>query len=284
VGQIKKRLTQKVLDTFQSLLDERREDYEAFWSQFGSVVKEGLWYENERKGDIAKVCLFRTSNGDGWTTLAEYVARAPVGQKAIYTLSAPDLASARRSPHLESFRKKGIEVLLFVDQVDEFALQRLTEFDGKPLRSVSKGELELEGDDDAKKSVEAAAKKHSGLIAAAKEELSDEVSDVRFSARLVDSPAVLVSEEGAFAPHVERMMREAGQAFGPPQTSRVLELNPSHPVVERLAGLVDSDRARFGDYLDLLHGQALLAEGSPLPDPARFARLVTDLMVGAKGG
>ncbi len=282
VGQIKKRLIAKVLDTFKALAADRRADYESFFEAFGPVLKEGLWYDDERRVDVAAICLFRSSKDGAWTTLAEYVSRAPVGQKAIYVLSAPDLKSAQRSLHLESFKKRGAEVLFLIDQVDEFALQRLTEFEGRPLRSIAKGELEL--DDAEKKEVESAAVEHKDLLEAARDELADEVSDVRFSARLVDSPAVLVSDEGALAPHVERLMRDSGQAFAAPGSSRILELNPTHPLIARLSALAGADRTRFGEYLDLVLGQALLAEGSPLPDPARFARLVTRLMVGESPG
>ena len=281
LGQIRKRIVGKLIESFKTLLAERREEYESFFEAFGPVLKEGLWYDDERRQELAAVCLFRSSKDGSFTTLPEYIARAPVGQKAIYVLSAPDLESAKRSPHLEVFQKRGQEVLLLVDQVDEFAMSRLTEFEGKPLRSIAKGDLELEDSDEAKAAVEQATKDHAPLLAAAKEELSGEVGDVRFSTRLVDSAAVLVSEEGAFAPHVERLMRESGQSsFGAPRKERILELNPSHPLTARLSTLAQEDRARFGDYLDLLLGQALLAEGSPLPDPNRFASLVTGLLVG----
>ncbi|QDU68279.1 molecular chaperone HtpG [Engelhardtia mirabilis] len=283
LGQIKKRLTRKVLDAFGTLLADRREDYVKFWGQFGAVIKEGLYYDDDVREDLAKVCLFHTTAGDELTSLDEYVGRMPEGQEAIYVLSAPDLTAARRSPHLEAFKAKGYEVLLMVDQVDEFALQRLDEFDGKPLRSIAKGQVDL-GDEDSKAKLEEQSKELEGLLEGVKEKLAEHVSEVRLSTRLTDSAAVLVSAEHSMAPHVERMMRESGQSFGPAMAKRTLELNPTHPIVKRLEGLRESDGGRFGDYCELLLGQALLAEGSPVPDPGHLAKLMTDLMVGDAAG
>ncbi len=280
VGQIRRRLTRKVLEALASLLAERRADYEGFWRAFGPVLKEGLYGDDELRQELAGLCLLHTSAGETLATLDEVVARMPVDQPAIYTLSAPDLAAARRSPHLEAFAKRGHEVLLLVDPVDEFAFQRLEEYSGKPLRSISKGEIDT--DDASKARREEQSKKHGDLLAAVLRELDEEVGEVRFSSRLVDSPAVLVSGEHQMAPHVERMLRESGQAaMGLPIAKRTLELNPEHPLVARLEALRGADETRFGDFCDLLYGQALLAEGSPLPDPGRFAGLVTRLMVAA---
>ena len=275
LGQIKKRVSRKTLDAFETLCKERREDYESFWGAFGPVIKEGLYYEDDLRDEIAEVSLFRTTHGDGWTTLDEYLERADEEQPAIFVLAAPDLASARNSPHLEAFAAKGYEVLLLTDQVDEFALQRLTEFRAKPIKSVAKGDVDL-GDEESAGKLEESAKEFEELLGAIKEKLSEQVGEVRFSSRLTDSAAVLVGAEHSMAPHVERMMAASGQGFGGPQ--RTLELNPSHPLVSRLDGLRGQDVDRFGDYCDLLLGQALLAEGSPVPDAARFAKLVTTLM------
>ena len=276
LGQVKKRVSRKVLDAFENLCKDRREDYETFWAKFGPVIKEGLYYEDDLRDEIAEVSLFRTTHGDGWTTLDEYLERAPEDQPAIWVLSGPDLDAVRRSPHLEAFAAKGWEVLLLTDQVDEFALQRLTEFREKPLKSVAKGDVDLD-DEDTKQEREEQAKEFEALLTAVKERLSEQVDDVRFSSRLTDSAAVLVGGEHSMAPHVERMMAASGQGFGGGVSKRTLELNPKHPLVSRLDGL-RSDESSFGDYCDLLFGQALLAEGSPVPDPARLAKLVTDLM------
>ncbi len=280
LGQIQKRLVKKTIDAFAGLLKNRREDYEGFWDAFGPVLKEGLYYDDDNRDSLAKTVLLRSTNGEGWTTLDEYLERRPEGQEEIYVLSGPDLAAVRRSPHLEAFAAKGYEVLFLVDQVDEFAFQRLTEFGESKIRSISKGEVDLGEDEEEKKSREEAEKEHAELVEAVKAALSEHVETVRFSNRLTDSAAVLVSSEHSMAPHVERMMRESGQAgFGMPESKRTLELNPSHGIVQKLAELQGSDEGRFGEYCELLLGQALLTEGSPLPDPAQFSKLVSKLMV-----
>lgn len=280
LGQIQKRLIKKTIDAFGGLLKDRRADYEGFWEAFGPVLKEGLYYDDDNREALAKTVLLRSTHGEGWTTLDEYLERRPEGQEEIYVLSGPDLAAVRRSPHLEAFAAKGFEVLFLVDQVDEFAFQRLTEFSGAKIRSISKGEVDLGEDEEDKKSREEAEKEHAELVEAVKTALSEHVETVRFSGRLTDSAAVLVSGEHSMAPHVERMMRESGQSgFGMPESKRTLELNPSHAIVKKLAELQGSDDGRFGEYCELLLGQALLTEGSPLPDPAQFSKLVSKLMV-----
>ncbi len=279
VRQIRKHLVRKALDAFRGLLEERRDDYAILWSAFGAALKEGTYVDDEHRAELAKLLLFETSAGPELVTLAEYAARMPSGQKEIYVLPAQSRAAAERSPHLEGVRSHGFEVLFLLEPVDEFLLQRLREFEGRKLRAIDKGGLELEEDADKKRAREAKSKDLAPLLERVQAELSNEVEAVRFSARLTDSPAVLVSGEGALSPQVERMLRESGQPI--PAGKRVLELNPDHPLIGRLSALAEDDaaRGRFADYVALLLGQALLAEGSPLPDPARFARLVTDLMV-----
>jgi molecular chaperone HtpG len=276
---VNKRVVRKVLEAFATLLKDRREEFERFWAVFGPVIKEGLYYDDEHRDELAGLCLFRSTHGDGWTTLPEYVARMKEGQPGIFVLAGPELGAVKRSPHLEAFAAKGYEVLFLVDQVDEFAFQRLTEFQEHPVRSVAKGELELE-DEASKHAREERQKEFGELLGAVAGKLSDQVEAVRFSNRLTDSAAVLVSGEHDLSPHVERLLRENGQTFGVGgPRKRVLELNPNHALVQRLDTLRGSDQARFGDYCELLLGQALLAEGSPVPDPARLAKLVTELMV-----
>ena len=279
VRQIRKHLQRKTLDALGSMLADRREEYLTLWSAFGPALKEGVYGDDEHREEVTKLLLFDGSAGEELSTLAEYVERMADGQEEIYVLPAPDRAAAERSPHLEGVRARGFEVLYLIEPIDEFLLQRLTEFDGKKLRSIDKGGLELEEDDAAKEVREEKQKSLGPLLELVRKELSDEVEEVRLSTRLTDSPAVLVSSESALSPQVERMLRESGQAI--PEQKRVLELNPSHPLIERLRDLSADDKTfgRFGDYCALLHGQALLAEGSPLSDPGRFAKLVTDLMV-----
>jgi len=211
----------------------------------------------------------------GYTTLAEYVARMPLSQSAIYYVTGPSRAAVERSPHIEAARAKGYEVLFFVDPVDEWVLQRLTSWEGRVLKSLDRGEGGLE-DEAAASSRGARQAELAPLLEAARESLEDYVKEVRLSSRLRTSPAVLVSEEGALSPQLLQALRASGQKV--PESKRILELNPTHPVLTELKRLQSDDAARFHLYLELLHGQALLAEGSPVPDPARFARLVTELM------
>jgi molecular chaperone HtpG len=278
LAQIKKRLTKKTVEALASLSSERRSDYEAFWGEFGPVLKEGLYFEEEQRDELAKVCLFHSTKGEGWTSLDEYVGRMAAGQPAIYTLSAPDLKTAQSSPQLERLREKGYEVLLLVDAVDEFAFQRLEEWQGTKISAIGKGEDQLEGAEQKQARTEL-EEQHKELLKAIGERLSGGVSNVRFTSRLKDSAAILVSGEGALAPHVEKMMRDSGRGMGPGLSKRSLELNPSHGLVQRLETLRKDAPERFGDYCDLLYGQALLSEGSTPPDPARFASLVAKLML-----
>ena len=279
VRQIQKHLVKKTLDTLRGMLAESREDYLTFWRAFGPLVKEGVYVDDAQREELVKLLLAESSNGDELTTLEEYVARMPEGQQEIYVLPAADRAAAERSPHLEGVRARGFEVLFLVDPIDEFVLQRLTEFDGRKIRSIDKGGLELSEDDEAREAREEKQKALGPLLELVRKELAEDVEEVRFSSRLTDSPAVLVSAENSLSPQIEHMLRESGQPV--PEGKRVLELNPSHPLVEKLRDLSADDATfgRFADYCVLLHGQALLAEGSKLKDPGRFSRLVTELMV-----
>jgi molecular chaperone HtpG len=278
LGQIKKRLTRKVLDTLAGILKDRRADYGGFWNAFGPVLKEGLYYDDENREELAKLALFASTAGDETTTLPEYLERMPVKQEEIYVLLAPDLASARRSPHLERFAEKGFEVLFLTDPVDEFVLQRFTEFGERKLRRIDRGELDLE-EEEEKEEREAKEKELAPLLEAVRKELAEGVEEVRFSNRLTDSPACLVASEGELTPQMRRMLREQGQDV--PEPKRVLELNACHPVVSRLEELSgdDADHARFAETCELLLGTALVTEGASPPDPTRYAKLVTDLLI-----
>ncbi len=275
-AQIQKRLVRKVLEALGELLAKRREEYSAFWRNFGAVIKEGLWFDDENREEIARVALFATSAGDALTTLEEYVGRMPVKQKEIHVLCANDLEAARRSPHLEAFRAQGYDVLLFGEPVDEFVLQRLTEFGGRKLRRIERGDVELdEADAGERREKEKAFAK---VLEAVRKELSEKVEDVRFSRRLTESPACLVAGEHDLPPQMRRMMRELGQS--PPNEKRVLELNATHPLVERLhaLSLEPGDVERFGATCEVLHGLALVSAGEAPSDPARFARLVAEAL------
>jgi molecular chaperone HtpG len=298
MGQIRKRLTRKVLDTLATLAKDRRDEYVGFWQAFGPVLKEGMYYDDDHRQDVAKIALYPSTHvpepdadaeadtesaadaTPALTTLTEYVERMPVKQKEIYVLLAPDLDTARRSPHLEVLRSKGYEVLFLTDPVDEFVLQRLTEFDEKKICRIDRGEMDLE-DEGEKSEREAKEKELEPVLEAVRKELSERLADVRFSNRLTDSPSCLVSGEDDLTPQMRRMLAETGQAA--PDPKRVLELNASHPVVEHLKSLQgdDSEYARFADACELLLGSAYVSEGGAPPDPERYTKLVTEMMLKA---
>jgi molecular chaperone HtpG len=302
IQQISSRLVKKVIEKLSSLQGEQRLRFTRFWVALGTILKEGLYLDEKHGEALSKLCLFQSSAGDGpsdtlsqepaegedapepadvcpygFTTLGEYVARMPLAQESIYYVTGADRSLVETSPHIEAARAKGYEVLYFVDPVDEWVLQRLSTFEDKPLKSLDKGEGEFEEEED-KTSRQERQEELAPFLEAARESLDDFVKEVRLSSRLKSSPAVLVSEDGAMSPQLERALKAAGQAV--PEQKRILELNPEHALLGRLQELHESaQNERFHLYLELLHGQALLAEGSPVPDAARFAKLVTKLML-----
>lgn len=281
IGQIKKRLTRKVVDSLERMLAQDREAYAEFWNGFGPAIKEGIYHEDELREDVAKVALFHSTNGDAPVTLPEVVGRMAEGQESIHYLAGRDLDTLRSSPLLEAYAAKGREVVLLVDTVDEFAVERLREFDGKPLKSIEQGDSDLESEEE-KAQREEREKESGPLLEGVLSELDEYVSKVRFSSRLSEAPAALVSEEGAPSRSQERMMREMGHAV--PTSKRVLELNDAHPLVGRLRELHGENESSFGDFCELLHGQALLAEGSALPDPAYFSEVLTRTLLSSGEG
>jgi molecular chaperone HtpG len=278
MGQIMKRVVRKVVDTLASLCEKRRADYAAFWRSFGSMIKEGIWYDDGEREELAKVALFESSAGPELTTLAEYVARMPATQAEIYVVLASDRAAAERSPHMEALRKKGCEALFLVDPVDEFVVQKLERFQEKPLRRVDRGEVEL--DDDSERAERARKEKDlEALLESVRKELHEHVESVRFTSRLTESPACLVAGEHDPSPQMEKLMRAMGREV--PQHKRVLELNASHALVATLKEWSETpaEARRFGEACEVLLGQALIAEGSPPVDPARFAKLLGELLL-----
>jgi molecular chaperone HtpG len=283
VSKIQRHLIAKVLKSLGTKLEKDREGYTEFFDSFGRVVKEGIYHGADDDQRLSKLCLFHTTHGEEQSTLTEYVARAPEGQDKIHCLVGTDLETLRRSPHLEAYKAKGREVVFLADPVDEWMLQRLVQFDGKALAPIDQGSEALESDED-KQAREAKEEEQKDLLEALKEHLADHVAGVRFSSRLEESPAVLVSERGAMGPAMEQVMRELGRDL--PPARRTLELNPEHPVVKRLIRMhVEEPGSQLLlDYGDLLHGQALLAEGRTPPDPTRFGKLIADLMLAAPSG
>ncbi len=278
ISQIKKRVVRKVLDTLSNLQKNRREDYVKFWDAFGPVMKEGIYYDDDNREDVAKLALFHSTKDEATVTLPEYVERMSEDQEDIFVLLAQDLETARRSPHLEKLAAKGWEVLLMVDPVDDFVLQRLTQFQEHAIKRVERGEIDLE-EESEKTEREAKEKEYQPVLEHMKKELGDEVEDVRFSSRLTDSPACLVAGANDMAPQMRRMLKDSGQEV--PESKQVLELNPSHPLVARLQSLSEDEQAgaEFGATCELLLGAAHVNEGEAPPNPARFSKLLTDLML-----
>ncbi|MES2185307.1 MAG: molecular chaperone HtpG [Pseudomonadota bacterium] len=249
--------------------------YAKFYAEFGSVLKEGLGEDFGNRERIAKLLRFASTSTDGASvSFADYKSRMKEGQDAIYYITADSLAAAKNSPHLEVFKKKGIEVLLMTDRVDEWALNYLHDFDGTPLQSVAKGAVDLGTlqDEEEKKAAEEAAETFKPLLAKLKEALKDKAEDVRATTRLVDSPACLVVQEHGMSTQLARMLKQAGQKA--PETKPVLEVNPEHPLVKKLDGSV-----HFHDLAHILFDQALLAEGGLPDDPAAYVRRVNALLV-----
>ncbi|MDX1605482.1 MAG: molecular chaperone HtpG [Candidatus Competibacterales bacterium] len=269
----------KVLGLLEELATKDPEKYARFWKEFGQVLKEGPAEDHANREQIAGLLRFastRTEGSEQTVSLADYIGRMQEGQEAIYYLTGDGHAALRNSPHLEIFRKKGIEVLLLGDRVDEWLVAHLDSFDGKPLRSVAKGALDLDKlDDQDPQQRQQAEEEYKDLLARVKEALGDQVQDVRVSRRLTDSPACLVVDEHAMSAHLERLLREAGQSV--PMSKPYLELNPDHTLVRQLKA--EPDTNRFTDWSQLLFDQALLAEGGQLEDPGAFVRRLNDLLL-----
>ena len=249
--------------------------YSQFYAEFGAVLKEGLGEDHANKDRIAKLLRFATTQQDGvFTSFADYKARMPEGQDVIYYITADTLAAAKNSPQLEVFKKKSIEVLLMTDRVDEWALNFVHEFDGTPLQSVAKGAVDLGKlqNDDEKKAAEEAAETFKPVLVKLKEALKDKAEDVRVTSRLVDSPACLVVQDGGMSMQLARMLKQAGQAA--PETKPVLEVNPEHPLIQKLDGSV-----HFHDLANIVFDQAVLADGGMPEDPAAYVKRVNALLV-----
>ena len=283
----------RVLGLLESLADseeaEEKEKYAKFWQEFGRVLKEGVGEDFANKERIAKLLRFASTHADTPeenVSLADYVARMKEGQEKIYYVTAETFTAARNSPHLEIFRKKGIEVLLLSDRVDEWVVGYLTEFDGKPLQSVAKGGLDLGKleDEAEKKDAEQAADEYKALIERIKAALGDKVKDVRVTHRLTDSPSCIVADDYDMGGNLARILKAAGQKA--PEMKPILEINPRHPAVLRLKyegeGSASAD-SRFGDWASLLLEQATLAEGGTLEDPAGFVKRINELMLALSG-
>ena len=279
VETIRKGCVNKVLGLLEDLAENQKDKYAAFWKEFGRVLKEGVGEDWSNKERIAKLLRFASTHADTDeqnVALADYVARLKEGQDKIYYITADSHAAAKNSPHLEIFRKKNIEVLLLSERVDEWVASNLSEFEGKPLVSVAKGDLDLGAlAEEEKKEQEKEAGDFKDLVEKIKTILEAKVQEVRVTFRLTDSPACLVSDRNAMSANLERMLKAAGQPV--PVSKPILEVNPHHPLVRRLKS--EADDARFGDWSHILFDQALLAEGGQLEDPASFVKRLNQLML-----
>jgi molecular chaperone HtpG len=274
VKTIREGATKRVLSMLEDLAENQKDKYAAFWKEFGAVIKEGVGEDHANAERLAKLLRFSSTHADEGVSFADYVSRMKDGQDSIYYVTADTLTAAKSSPQLELFRKKGIEVLLLVDRVDEWMLAHLFEFEGKTLQSVAKGAVDLGTlqDEEEKKAAEAAAEAFKPMQERLKAVLKDRAKDVRVTTRLVDSPACLVADEGDMSGHLARLLKQAGQKA--PASQPILEVNAQHALVKRL----EHDEAHFDDLAHLLFDQAWLAEGGQLEDPAAHVQRVTRLL------
>ena len=284
VQAIRTEAVKRVLRMLEELGEKQPEKYTTFWTAFGRVLKEGIPEDPSNTERIAKLLRFSSTREDSdaqTVSLATYVGRMKEGQDAIYYITADSHAAAKNSPHLEIFRKLGVEVLLLHDRIDEWVVSSLHEFEGRSLQSVAKAGLDLSkiGGDAPKPEEEKPSGEQGALIERMQKALDARASGVRITHRLTDSPACLVSDEFGMSTHLERMLKAAGQQV--PESKPILEINPSHPIVERLKR--ETDDARFTDWSHILFDQATLAEGGHLDDPAAFVKRLNELMLTLAG-
>ncbi|WP_369300470.1 MULTISPECIES: molecular chaperone HtpG [unclassified Pseudomonas] len=280
IDSMKSALTKRVLDMLEKLAKNEPEQYKSFWKNFGQVMKEGPAEDFANKEKIAGLLRFASTLGDDGeqvVSLAEYLARAKEGQDKIYYLTGETYAQVKNSPHLEVFRKKGIEVLLLTDRIDEWLMSYLSEFDGKTFVDVARGDLDLGNLDseEEKKEAEEVAKAKEGLVERIKSALGDAVSEVRVSHRLTDSPAILAIGEQDLGMQMRQILEASGQKV--PDSKPIFEFNPAHPLIEKLDG--EQSEERFGDLSHILFDQAALAAGDSLKDPAAYVRRLNKLLV-----
>ncbi|MBY0269988.1 MAG: molecular chaperone HtpG [Burkholderiales bacterium] len=270
----------RVLSMIEDLAENQKEKFAKFWKEFGRVFKEGIGEDHANRDRIAKLLRFASTlkdTADEEVSLTDYVARMKPGQEKIYYVTAESFVAAKASPHLEVLRKKGVEVLLLSERVDEWMMSFLTEFEGKPLQSVARGALDLGKleDEAEKKAQTAAAEQHKALTERITKALGERVKEVRVTLRLTESPACLVADEHDMTAGLQRMLKAAGQKV--PMAKPILEINAEHPLLQRLQA--ETDDARFGDFAAVLFDQSLLAEGGQLEDPAGFVKRLNQLML-----
>jgi molecular chaperone HtpG len=279
---IRKQVIKQALDLLEEVAEKRADDYKELWKNYGAVLKEGVHFDAEYKDRLEKLFRYESSKAEGVTSLADYVSRMAEGQNAIYYILGPTRRTVESSPHLESLKARGLEVLYMTDPVDEWAVRALASFDGKPLRSAMDENLELgkqESAGEEEKQEPATSEGDNVLLQRFQEVLAEHISQVRVSERLTDSPSCLVVPDGGLGPYIERLLR-AQQGADIPVQKRILEINTKHPLIRALREL--HQKGQSGDALsesiELIYDQALLAEGSPIEDPARMAKRLTKLL------
>ncbi len=289
IDAIRSGCTKKILDLLAKMAKNEADKYATFWKEFGKVLKEGIIEVTDKKEDLARLFRFSSTHDDNeeqTVSLEDYLARMKEGQKAIYYIVADSFSTAKNSPHLEIFRKKGIEVLLLNDPIDEWLTTHLSEFEGKALTSVNKGELDLDAAKEAetaegeekkpkKKRAKKGEKEFKDIVVRLKELLEDKVKDVRVSDRLTTSPACLVADENDMGRHLEQILAASGQSM--PGSKPILEINPKHLILKRLKDEQDEDR--FKDWSHIIFDQALLSEGGKLDDPAGFVHRLNNMFL-----
>jgi molecular chaperone HtpG len=288
LAKIRKDLVKRLLDELERRAKAEDGGYDAFWEQFGAVLKEGLYEDHEQRERLLELARFRSAARDGWVGLADYALRMKPGQDAIFTISGEHQEALKSSPQLEAARAKGVEVLLLADPIDEFWLPGVADYKGKPFRSLTRGEIDLskieggdgEAESDATEGAVAGAELDR-LIALFKARLGERVQDVRPSSRLTESAVCLVADEHAMDMRLERFLKQHQQLDE--LSKRVLEINPKHPLIRQMAAraAVADDEPALGDLAELLLDQARIVEGEPLPDPGGFSRRLSAFL--AKG-
>jgi molecular chaperone HtpG len=277
---IKTNLVKKILETLKKMKEKEPEKYLEFYTNFGKVLKEGLYSDYENKDKLAELLMFESTKTEKGklSGLKDYVSRMPDGQKEIYYITGEKREAVENSPHLEKFKAKDYEVLFFTDPIDEFITNNFFEYDKKALKSIGKGEIDLGDAEEVKKETEEVSKKFRSLFDVMKNYLKDDIKEVRVSTRLTSSAVCLVSEEHGMTPNMEKMFRAMNQEV--PKSQRILEINPKHPLFDSLNAIFESNKedTRLKDYSELLYDQALIAEGAMPKDPVRFAQKMADLM------
>jgi molecular chaperone HtpG len=279
-------LVKRVLDELAKKADEAPSEYAEFWNSFGAVLKEGIYEDFENRDRLLALARFRSTAGDELTSLDAYVARTKPGQEAIYTISGEQAEALRRSPQLEGFKAKGIEVLLLTDAIDEFWLPAIRSFKDKPFKSAAGADADLSkiegqaGETKPEPEAKAADADLDRLVAVLKEVLKDTVKDVRVSSRLTESAVCLVAAEGDMDMYLERLLRQHRQLDADAITPRILEINPGHPLIRQMASraAAGDGEAELRDAAWLLLDQARIVEGAPIPDPAAFAQRLAAVM------